>query len=388
MILVRKPLIIPLFILYLLNFCFISTCLIIAYAFIFVNIIKSTVYLFCYNYTMKVVLLAAGMGSRLWPLSTSDQPKQFQPIIFGETPLQYTFNLMQKVSKTEDLYVLVLDGMENIVKKQLPYIKSRNIISVPERRNTFPHSIWALKVISDRPDEMILFKSVDQYVENENEFVKSVVSHIDAVSSSTMTTLFCTEAKQYNSNDGYCIVKDKKISKFIEKPSKVEFNKLDRKSLLRSPMIYTTSINSILEIIDSFESEWSATAKEFILGVSNNVESEFLKLPFLDISSNVFQKTNNLHCKNIEYEFVDVGRFEEIYDLNTKDDKNNVVIGEVLEAESCTNCLLINTTRTPTVVMSESDKVVVSTESGVFVAPLNESHIIGDIYKNRILPSK
>ncbi len=69
---------------------------------------------------MKTIILAAGFGSRLWPLSTSERPKQFQNFINDTSLLQHTYSLMSKVSEVADLYVLTLKGLEWLVVEQLP----------------------------------------------------------------------------------------------------------------------------------------------------------------------------------------------------------------------------------------------------------------------------
>jgi mannose-1-phosphate guanylyltransferase len=106
---------------------------------------------------MKTVILAAGFGSRLWPVSTSEKPKQFQKLLHGKSLLAYTYEHMQHVSSDDELYVLVLEGMQPLVREELPDIADDHVLVVPERRNTLPHTLWALTQITDSPDEPVLF---------------------------------------------------------------------------------------------------------------------------------------------------------------------------------------------------------------------------------------
>src|SRR5688572_30694717 len=112
---------------------------------------------------MKTVILAAGFGSRLWPLSTSERPKQFQNFVKDKSLLQYTQEIFSQFTSINELYVLTVEGLEELVKEQLPNIPSSNIIAVPERRNTLPHTLYALKKLPVRGNEPVLFTPVDHF---------------------------------------------------------------------------------------------------------------------------------------------------------------------------------------------------------------------------------
>ena len=336
--------------------------------------------------TMKTVILAAGFGSRLWPLSTSEKPKQFQQLINGTSLLKYTYTQLQKTIPTDELYVLILEGMQELVSQELPSIDSHNVIVVPERRSTLPHTLWALSKIVGSETESVLFKSVDHFILDEEAFIASLSQVINDHHDSTRLTLLCTKYATFNSNDGYCVAdRTGEVVQFLEKPSEETLNKIRTDyDIYRSPMIYITSKNTMRDALEELSDEWLPSARALLDSGTKSPEQDFLNLPFLDISNAVFQRSHKLQLAVIDYQFIDVGRFQEIYGINPKDANGNVIIGKAIIDGACRDNLIINRTSSPIVIISKSESVIVQTLEGSLVSSFTEAHKIGDIYKQQI----
>jgi len=336
---------------------------------------------------MKTVILAAGFGSRLWPLSTSEKPKQFQPLIGGKSPLSHTYSVLCEAIQKDDIYVLGLKGMEALILEELPTLNPKNIVLVPERRNTLPHTLWALAEITDSADEPVVFKSADQFVLNPKEFNKTFRQGIkDYAAKPAALTLLCTEYKGFNSNDGYCLADDTGlIQSFLEKPTKGTLD-AHRKGLhvYRSPLIYIATRNTMSAALDEIPADWVEDAKKILTGGDAPRQNLFLGLPFMDVSSAVFQESKTMRAIVIQYEYIDVGRFEEIYELNDKDAHGNVVLGDVIFGTECRNNLIINRTERPLVVIDRDNTVIVHTADGSLVSSFTHASMIGEIYKSQI----
>lgn len=336
---------------------------------------------------MKTVILAAGFGSRLWPVSTSDKPKQFQRLINGTSLLKYTYQQLTQAIAVDELYVLGLEGMQNLIREELPEIKDDHIILVPERRNTLPHTLWALNSITNDPHEPVLFKSVDHFVHNPEAFIKSLKNALSNYGNKQPALeLLCSDYGAFNTNDGYCIVdSSNRLLRFMEKPSQADLEAAaGNHKVYRSSMTFIASIRAFQEILGGFDEAWVDAAKQLLASNSTSRAKLFLELPFMDISTTIFQKSDQLRVDTIDYSFTDVGRFEELYQLNDKDQQGNVVIGPVILGTVCKNSLIINETDKPLVVMSVTDSVVVQTEAGSLVSPFKDAVKIGEIYKSQI----
>lgn len=336
---------------------------------------------------MKTVILAAGFGSRLWPLSTSEKPKQFQSLIHGETPLGYTYQQLARVIPKQDLYVLSLNGLEAHITAILPGIDPEHIILVPARRNTLPHTVWALRSMGLQDDEPILFKSVDHYLRNPDDFVQSLRLALESYDQTKpVFKLLCTKYESYNSNDGYCIVDQKgSIRKFLEKPSRQALEAAaDGQTIFRSPFMYMTSKHVFDAVLQPLSESWAKQALALLHASESEQKQLFLAMPMIDISSTVFQTSDQLTAGVIDYDYIDIGRFEEVYELNDKDEKGNVIIGDIILGTDCQRCLILNETDRPMVVMSQQDMVIVQSAAGTFVSPFTDAAKIGDIYKTKI----
>jgi mannose-1-phosphate guanylyltransferase len=279
--------------------------------------------------------------------------------------------------------------MQELIQAELPNIDSHNIIVVPERRNTFPHTLWALNSIADTPDEPVLFKSVDHFIVNPDSFSASLtqnIKHYEATNTHAFT-LLCTAYKSYDRNDGYCVADmSGKILKFLEKPTEAELKAIvGDNRIYRSPFIYITSKRAFLDVLGELEEPWVDQARQVITSPDAAMRKQaFLALPVLDISNTIFQKSHLLQVSEIEYDYIDVGQFSEIYAMNNKDDQGNVINGNVIVGTECRNCLIINKLPLPLVVMSLTDTVIVQTDAGSLVSPFKDASKIGDIYKNQI----
>jgi mannose-1-phosphate guanylyltransferase len=333
---------------------------------------------------MKTVILAAGFGSRLWPLSTSQKPKQFQPLLGGVSPLQNTYNMLSKLINTQDIYVLTLEGLQSHVFDQLPNCASDHVLCVPERRNTWPHTLWALTVLGDEP---LLFKSVDHFVRAPEIFLNSLQKQLD-VAHSDHVTLLCNDPEPFDSNDGYAVVDDAgHITAFVEKPSREQFDEFRAQgSVYRSPLLYIGSRGAFAAALKGIDADWARTSERLLAAKPADRAQAFLDLPVADISSTFFQAAAELWAQPIDYQFVDIGSFRTLHKLNDKDRDGNVVIGSVVLGEGCQGNFIVNHLSQPLVVQNTQGCVVVQTKDGSLVTPLATADAVGNLYKTRIHP--
>jgi mannose-1-phosphate guanylyltransferase len=335
---------------------------------------------------MKTVLHAAGFGSRLWPLSTSEKPKQFRQLVGEQSLLQYGYALFRKLSKKEELYVSTLRGLEYWVYEQLPDIPRGNVLVVPERRNTLPHTLAALKTIADSPDEVVLFSATDVLVTNANDFIARLKSYADAASSTAITIVVSTKGG-LDSTAGYAqIGNQKRVTRFLEKPDLRTLKKLSKAgNTYKNTFVYMTSITALENALQAQPDERLARrAHEFLAASPGKTPQAFLDLPFCDISSTVFQYAPNMVGCVVDSDFIDIGKFNTLYQLSRKDSRGNAIQGNVLVEPDCKNNLVINQLDQSLVVVGMNNCVIVQTPDGSLCAPLQEADRIGEIYKQKI----
>ena len=343
---------------------------------------------FCYIGTMKTVILAAGFGSRLWPLSTPDKPKQFQPLIAQQSLLRYTYGLFSQITPCSEIYVLTLQGLEHLVREQLPDITEQQIICVPERRNTLAHTLFALNAISAAGDEPLFFSTVDHLITDEKRFIKSVKqAAADCLHSLPSVTLLGNRSTVFDPNAGYFAIDDTgKILQFKEKPSQQDMDRLAKSSanVIKDTAMFIASKSTFAAALATFSDEASAKGQELLAATPKNRIGRFLGMPFVDIATGFYEKATNLQAGFTAGDFVDLGTFGSLYKTGDKDKRGNVTIGNVIVDETSQNNFIFNQTSTPLAVIDAYDSVIVQGEAGTVVAPIAKINAIGEIYKSQI----
>ena len=175
------------------------------------------------------VIMAGGIGSRFWPLSKTESPKQFLDILgTGKSLLQQTFERFSPICPTENIIVVTSGDYNDMVLEQLPELKPEQVLTEPFRRNTAPCIAFANKWIQDRnPDANIVVTPADHLIINESEFHKAINQGLDFVEEND--ALLTLGIKPHRPETGYGYIqtgKDienngafKKVKTFTEKPN-------------------------------------------------------------------------------------------------------------------------------------------------------------------------
>ena len=134
------------------------------------------------NKNYYAVIMAGGIGSRFWPVSTSEFPKQFHDMLgTGETLLQKTFFRLNKIIPSENIYILTNESYLQITLNQLPEISEAQVVLEPAMRNTAPCILLsALKIQKKNPNAVMLVAPSDHWIEDEIAYSKDVEACFNA----------------------------------------------------------------------------------------------------------------------------------------------------------------------------------------------------------------
>src|SRR6187431_1036550 len=122
-----------------------------------------------------VAIMAGGIGSRFWPMSRTNYPKQFLDILnTGKTLIQWTYERFATFIPEENIFVITSKEYEAIVKKQLPGIPEENILGEPSRKNTAPCIAYiSFKLMKNDPDANLIVAPADHLITEPSEFIKT-----------------------------------------------------------------------------------------------------------------------------------------------------------------------------------------------------------------------
>ena len=348
---------------------------------------------------MKIVpvILAGGSGTRLWPLSRKEYPKQFHNLTSDISLIQETVLRLEGIKNLIDPVIICNDEHRFIVLDQMSKVGCKNpsLILEPQGRNTGP-AITAAALFIEKEygkDSIMLVLSSDHYVNDQVSFKTTLEKAIDT-SSQNKLILLGIAPQDENNRYGYIKPADfstKKsvydIESFEEKPSKekaLEFYK-DGSYLWNSGMfIFKTEV-----ILDEVMKHSSDVFNSVSLSINHSEkDSAFIRLeknsfsssPSISIDHAVLQKSNRCCVIPLDVGWSDVGTWSSLFDVSNKDSNNNLVKGDVVSFD--TKDSLIFADKKLVITHGVSDLLIIDTPDATLIMKKDDSEKVKDIVSN------
>lgn len=333
------------------------------------------------------VILAGGSGTRLWPLSRKEKPKQFLEIFNNYSLLQLTaLRCNNKIFSTP----IIIAGEDHrfIVAEQLKKIgfKKIHIILEPQPKNTTAAIATAalFSQINNICENLLILPS-DHYIKNNNHFIKLIKK---AVQDTIDNNLICFGIKPLGPETkyGYIIPNNserklfKTIKSFEEKPSLSKAKNLIKKKALWNSGIFLFSANNILNEINKFIPKTSNYVKKSINTGSKDLDfirlnaKYFNKVQNISIDHGVFEKTNKAKVINTTLSWNDLGTYKSLWEISKKDSKNNVLKGNIIIND--VNNSYIHSENKLLAASNINNLNIIVTDDAVLVAPIKKSNEI------------
>jgi len=324
--------------------------------------------------TLKICILAGGKGTRLWPLSRENYPKQFIPIFEGQTLFQLTLKRALKITDYQNVYIITSKNFEDLIKRDISSIEPeviKNVIYEPVGKNTLPAVILGSFYIEK--DDIILVLPSDHFIENEDIFINDVKTAYEEAKKGNIVIF---GIKPYQPETGYGYIKVRKQKKihevleFIEKPDIVRAKQYYKDSCFYwNAGIFMFPKALFLSFVKEFEPD---IFKSFKKGKKYFLEN-FRDLKAQSIDYGIMEKIDKRFVKMLEAQFSwsDLGSFESMYDFFDKSKKRNFIIGrgELIEEESYENFIingdkLIVTLGIKNLIVVDTDDVLLVMQKG------------------------
>ncbi len=262
------------------------------------------------------VIMAGGIGSRFWPVSTTEFPKQFHDMLgSGQTLLQKTFSRLEELIPSSNINILTNDRYIDIVLEQLPSVNAEQVILEPAMRNTAPCILLsALKIQKTDPNAMMLVAPSDHWIEDEVSFLKDVETGFKACSNdSKLLTLGINPTFpntgfgyiEYNKKDKETI---KKVNQFREKPDYDTAKQfLADGNFLWNAGIFIWSVESI---VNSFKENLPEMYELFYSGIEklntseerNFILENYEKSENTSIDYGILEKSDAVYVKKASFD--------------------------------------------------------------------------------------
>jgi mannose-1-phosphate guanylyltransferase len=327
---------------------------------------------------MKVVILAGGGGTRLWPLSTPKLPKQFQKLVSDKTMLEETIDRLDFL-KPSDIYIAINKDHQKLVQKICPRIPVENLIVEPALRDTASCIGYAAAILQkENPDEVMVVIYADHLIKNKKEFQKKL--KLAATSAKKLNTLNIVEVEATEPNTKYGYVRlGKELTKdvfelgeFVEKPSLEKAKKYVKSGrYLWNTGIYVWKVSTLLNEYADLQGETYEKLIEMIQDPST-VQKIYPTLPKISIDYAIMEKVDSekVHIiKARDLGWSDIGSWEAIWQELATSPTANVTRGPV-ELTDCKGCLVYADNKRPIKVKNLRNTVIVDTPDGKINKPI------------------
>lgn len=346
------------------------------------------------NKNYYAVIMAGGVGSRFWPVSTPENPKQFHDMLgTGSSLIQQTFYRLERLIPSENILIATNERYKNLVLSHLPQLTERQILLEPAMRNTAPCILYsALKITSENEDAVMIVAPSDHYIENEVEFVNNVQSaFLECQQRDVLMTL---GIKPSGPNTGYGYIQFenvaeeiKKVKNFTEKPDLVTARKfIAQGDYLWNAGIFIWSVKSILnafkkslpgmyEMFEQGSACWN-TAEELGFIADNYPNAENISIDY-----GIMEKADNVYVLATDFGWNDLGTWGSLYDKLSKDDQNNAVVNAKSFFRDASNNMLSTVKGKKVVVDGLQDYIIVETEDTLMIFPKSREQEIKEVSK-------
>ncbi|MGL4109665.1 mannose-1-phosphate guanylyltransferase [Clostridium sp. LP20] len=331
------------------------------------------------------LIMAGGKGTRFWPMSTEERPKQFLSLISDDTMLQMTVKRILPIIPMERIFICTGKQYEGIVKEQIPDLPSRNIIIEPEGRNTAPCIALSALVIKRyyTGANMIVLPS-DHLIGDEFAF-REIVIKSDSFIEKNKDCIVTLGIKPDRAEIGYGYIKKGseyegdngigKVELFVEKPDINTATKyVSDGCYLWNAGMFMWTIDGILSMIKKY----LPNTYEALINVEdipqnllqNEIDEKYKYTDSISIDYGVLEKAEKIFVIPTEIGWDDIGSWGALERYREKDKNGNIILGDAISINSSNNIIISNDKK---IVISEIDNIyVLENKDRIFIGKKND----------------
>lgn len=323
-----------------------------------------------------VVIMAGGIGSRFWPFSRTNHPKQFHDVLgTGKTLLQQTASRFEHLCPPENIYVVTNKIYADLVKEQLPFMQDHQILKEPIGRNTAPCIAYAAyKIAKQNPKANIVVAPSDHIVLKERDFEHDIRAALAETEQQSIMVTLGIKPSRPDTGYGYIQYLEaqnsriKKVKTFTEKPI-LEMAKqfIDSGDFVWNAGIFIANVQTLIQ---SFQHHLAEMAEVFAGGNKKYFtenEETFLAKAYsqcknISMDYGIMEKADNVFVMLSDFGWSDLGTWKSMYENMPKDTNGNATDGNFMLYDT-KNCII----KTPT-----NKLVVVEGLEGFIVAEYDD----------------
>ncbi|HOH55343.1 MAG TPA: mannose-1-phosphate guanylyltransferase [Paludibacteraceae bacterium] len=283
------------------------------------------------------VIMAGGIGSRFWPFSRKDRPKQFLDFFgTGRSLLQLTFDRFRHLIPVENILIVSNELYKDLILEQLPEIGENQLLLEPVRRNTAPciaYAVYKIKSITNNAN--IIVTPSDHLILKETEFLDTIRQGLNFISKNNSLLTLGIKPSRPETGYGYIQIEPgdsnlRKVKTFTEKPN-ADLAKIFFESgeFFWNSGIFMWNLKTILSAFDFHLPDISSKFKEGERYFNTPEEKTFIEEIFhtcrnISIDYGIMEKAQNVYVLCSDFGWTDLGTWGSLYEMSPKDEKGNV----------------------------------------------------------------
>lgn len=332
-----------------------------------------------------LVIMAGGVGSRFWPMSTPQRPKQFVDVMgCGRTLIQLTVDRFKNVIPIQNTWVVTSASYVDTIREQLPEVPRNHILLEPCRRNTAPciaYACWRIK--SEDAKANIVVTPSDALVLDTAEYQRVIVSSLKFVSESDAMVTLGIKPTRPETGYGYIqadlsfsTARNKEIFRvdsFREKPD-IDTAKryIQKNNFFWNAGIFIWNVGTIVNALRVYQPALSQAFENLLPVYGTEREQEAINEMFptcenISIDYAVMEKAEEIYVFPASFGWSDLGTWGSLHDNSERDIYGNALIGENVSVYETTNCIIH---------ASQEKRVVVQGLDGYIVAECDDTLLI------------
>ena len=342
------------------------------------------------NKNYYAILMAGGVGSRFWPVSTETFPKQFHDMLgTGETLIQKTFSRLAKIIPPENILILTNERYKDLVLEQLPQAIEEQVLLEPAMRNTAPCILYAsLKIQKQNPDALIVVAPSDHWIEDENAFLNNLEQCFNFCNENPALLTLGIQPTFPNTGYGY-IEFDKSdpapiklVKQFREKPDYATAKVfLEKGNFLWNGGIFIWHVNTVLDAFAKFSPVMDELFRQGYSDYNTTdeakwIEENYAKADNISIDYAVMEQAKNVYVLPATFDWNDLGTWGSLHEKLPKDQNNNAVVNARVYLENSSNNIIRTDSDKLIVVDGLNDYIIVDREGVLLIYPKSKEQEI------------
>ncbi len=327
-----------------------------------------------------VIIMAGGIGSRFWPFSRTNHPKQFQDILgTGKTLIQQTAERFEEICPKENIYVVTNESYYDLVKEQLPFMEDDQILQEPVMRNTAPCIAYATyKIASKNPKANMIVAPADHIITKEEEFVRVVKSALAITAKENILATLGIKPSRPDTGYGYIQYVEGqkkgdliKVKTFTEKPDlTLAKSFIESGDFVWNAGIFIWNAVAIKEKFAKYLPDIGEAFEELSDVYYTDKEDEKMKEAYfqcrnISIDYGIMEQATKAYVLPADFGWSDLGTWKSLFAISEKDEDNNVLHGNILTYDT-KNCV-VKTPEGRLVVVQGLDNYIIAEKDNVLL---------------------